>query len=475
MADKVEERDVAQAGLAGNVVASPENTILIVYGNKDPIHGFTISNDKVRKILVHESFFQRLPSMTLEINDIGTYFHSVGFQVGNSIFLTITPNIGTGVDVKPYIDAEFIIESIEHALDQDNNDYYYSIKCTFAAEKYLNDIFVWPKDDSGTELNTSKRFTSAEVLRACVTHAGLQCGLITITTNDSMPWLNASLCHADFAKKIVSHAWIADDDMPLMFVDKNGVVTYTSLNTLCDAATVSKFIQFSKYQKLHDETKGVSDNTKPSPYKTYESLRYANAGFLQNQGGYGIKAKIFNPYNLEKVSPDDFPVMVTKSVLVGGKPSINESCFRQKEFHDNGKDEKMRLGVISNKSQTQLENIRYNTTAFHFGETHEHYDYAPMHHESIKRAFYQQFAFMTIDTVNQPFVDPNGNPCILLGQRISIDPATVNNQQTIAAGDYLVAGLTHTFYTSSKYTILATCVSDGINGVNEVKQSKNTQ
>lgn len=475
MANKVEEMNAAQAGLISSSVASPENEIFVIYGNKDPDHGFPITNSKIRKILIHESFFQRLPAMTLFLNDIGTYFHDVGFQIGNSIFITITPNLNACVDVKPYVDTEFVIESIEYGLDQDNNDYCYIIKGTLAAEKYLNDIFVWPKDDSGMELNTSKTFTSTQVLKACVTHGGLKFGDLNLTTNDSMPWLNASLCHADFADKIVAHAWIAENDMPLMYIDKNGVVNYTSLNTLCDSANVSNFIQVSKYQKLHDETKGTEANSKPSPYKVYESLRFVNAGFLQNQGGYGIRAKIFNPYNKEKISKDNFPTMVTKTIIPAKKSSINEDCFREKEFHDTGKDNKLRLGIISNKSQTQLENIRYNTVAFHFDGTHEYYDYAPMHHESIKRAFYQQFVFMTIDTINQPFVDPNGNPTILLGQRVSIDPASVNNQQTIAAGDYLIVGLTHTFYTASKYTILATCVSDGINGISELKQTKNTQ
>ena len=474
MVDDVEQKDVAQAGLISQPVATIENNIFVIYGNKHPAHGFTISNDKIRKILVHESFFQRLPSMTLELNDVGTYFHSVGFQIGNSIFVSVTPSLDSGIDVKPYIDAEFIIESIEYALDQDNNSYYYILKCTLAAEKYLNDIFVWPKDDSGTMLNRSKAFTSTEVLRACISHAGLKF-TSSVDSNDTMPWLNASLCHADFADKIVSHAWISDDDMPLLYIDKNGLATYTSINKLCEGATVSNFIQVTTYQKLHDETKGTEENAKPTPYKAYESLRYVNAGFIQNQGGYGIKAKIFNPYNIEQINPIKFPVMVTKNLFTGKMPSLNETCFREKEFHDTGKDDKMRLGKISNKSQTQLENIRYNTVAFHFDGTHEYYDYAPMHHESIKRSFYQQFVFMTIDTVNQPFVDPKGEAIIRLGQRISIDPATVNNQQTIAAGDYIVAGLTHTFYTSSKYTIMATCVSDGINGVSEIKQSKNTQ
>ena len=477
MADKEEERDVSLAGRVSQSVATPDTKIEVIYGNKDPRHGFVITNSKIIKILVHESFFQRLPSMTLVLNDIGTYFHDVGFQIGNSIFLTITPDLGGTIDIKPYIDSEFRIESIEYGLDQDSNNYCYTIRCTLAAEKYLNDIFVWPKDDSGTLLNTSKIFSSAEVIRACMTHGGLLCDTMSFpTANDSMAWLNASLCHADFVDKIVEHAWISENDMPILYVDKSGTGHYTSLNTLCDAATVSNFIQKSKYQKLHDETKGVEENAKPVPYKVYDSLRYVNAGFLQNQGGYGIKTKIFDPRNEVGINPVDFPVMVTKIIPTTlKKPSINEFCFRSKEFHDTGKDNKLRLGVISNKSQTQLENIRYNTVATHFIETHEHYDYAPMHHASIKRAFYQQFVFMTIDTSFQPFVDPDGNPIILLGQRVSVDPASVNNQQTINAGDFLVVGLTHTFYTGRKYTIMASCVSDGINGIGEVKQSKNTQ
>ena len=97
----------------------------------------------------------------------------------------------------------------------------------------------------------------------------------------------------------------------------------------------------------------------------------------------------------------------------------------------------------------------------------------PQHHESIKRCFYQQFVFITLDTLNQPSYDTDSSQRVKLGTKININASSVASNHTIQSGNYLIVGITHSFYANGGYTILLSCVNDGINGIgNFRKESK---
>ena len=106
----------------------------------------------------------------------------------------------------------------------------------------------------------------------------------------------------------------------------------------------------------------------------------------------------------------------------------------------------------------------------HFKQTHENYDYAPQHNESIKRAFFQQFVSLTVDAVNQPDYDFDPLQMVYLGDKINVRVDTTYNPGTIQSGDYIVTGLVHNFYTKSNYTINIIAANDGINGVGQLKK-----
>ena len=106
----------------------------------------------------------------------------------------------------------------------------------------------------------------------------------------------------------------------------------------------------------------------------------------------------------------------------------------------------------------------------HFKQTHAHYDYAPQHNESIKRSFYQQFAFLTVDAVNQPDYEYEPQQKISLGDKITIRTDSVANQGSIQSGNFIVTSLLHTFFVNSNYTVIITGVNDGINGIGQLKK-----
>lgn len=443
--------------------ASVNNVIEVLYGSDDPKKAYQIPNAKISKIEIKESFFIKLPTMKLLLNDTGTFFNDVGFQIGNIINIKITPVIKNLDSIpKPYVNSKFVIQAINYYFEADKNNYIYEINGMYAAEKYLNDICVWPITEIDA-LNLDKQYTSEQALNLICTRGGLKfVSELKSAPDDNMAWLNSSLSYSEFVDKIVKHAWIADDDMPLMFVDKDGVAHYNSINNICNNSIKAVYIQNTLYDmKYRDKSK--FQLKKPSGYRTYNSVEFKNMGFIQNQGAYGIKTRIYNPYNAKELNLIEFtPFIPTNPAAV----TLNDVCLREKEFHDN----KIRIANISNKSPGQTDNFRYSFAKMHFKQTHAHYDYAPQHNESIKRSFYQQFAFLTVDAVNQPDYEYEPQQKISLGDKITIRTDSVANQGSIQSGNFIVTSLLHTFFVNSNYTVIITGVNDGINGIGQLKK-----
>jgi hypothetical protein len=363
---------------------------------------------------------------------------------------------------KPYVNSKFVIQAINYYFEADKNNYIYEIIGMYAAEKYLNDICVWPITEIDA-LNLDKQYTSEQALNLICTRGGLKfVSELKSAPDDNMAWLNSSLSYSEFVDKIVKHAWIADDDMPLMFVDKDGVAHYNSINNICDNSIKAVYIQNTLYDMKY-RNKSKFQLKKPSGYRTYNSVEFKNMGFIQNQGAYGIKTRIYNPYNAKELNLIEFtPFIPTNPAAV----TLNDVCLREKEFHDN----KIRIANISNKSPGQTDNFRYSFAKMHFKQTHAHYDYAPQHNESIKRSFYQQFAFLTVDAVNQPDYEYEPQQKISLGDKITIRTDSVTNQGSIQSGNFIVTSLLHTFFVNSNYTVIITGVNDGINGIGQLKK-----
>lgn len=475
------ENDIIDPSSAagGSPIGTIDCDIQLIYGSDKPEKGYIVPGDKIERIVVNESFFLPLPTMTISLNDSGMFFHNVNFQIGNMFYIKITPNLGDP-DLSPdaIIEAKVVIQAMEHIYDADRSDYLYKIHCMYGAERYINDICVWPKNDTqaGKTISINKSYTSREVLEGILTQAGLKfSAYLNSPVDDSMPWLNSNLTYQEFAKKIVEHAWIKNDDLPILYIDRTGTACYTSLNSLCSDVVIGNYIDATRYQKIYNTTNNSVE--KHDIYRVYNSVNLANYGFLQNNGGYNIKSCIFNPYNRKEMNLKSYPPMpfnVTNPSAV----SKNDICFRQKDFKDKGINEKgaPRLANISNRSATQGETCRYTTVATHYKQTHENYDFAPVHHASIRHAFFQQFAFMTIPVSDQPDYMANPKELLQLGDKIGIDFSTIANDTTVQTCNFIVTGLTHEFTFGTKYTIMATCVTDGIGGIGQLKkETKNTQ
>ena len=71
--------------------ASVNNVIEVLYGSDDIQKAYPIPTNKIDTIQIKESFFSKLPTLKLVLSDVGTLFNTVGFQIGYTINIKITP------------------------------------------------------------------------------------------------------------------------------------------------------------------------------------------------------------------------------------------------------------------------------------------------------------------------------------------------------------------------------------------------
>lgn len=436
--------------------------------------GYEISTQAISSITVKENMFAKLPTATIVFTDDGSIIHGGDFSVGEKLFLTITPGSDKDdVIYKPYLKCSFIIEDITYVLDPEHQIYNTTLNCIYDAEAYLCNVIRWPIENDLDVTNLERQFTSEAVLSDVCQAGGLKFSCeLEEEPDDKMTWINVNKTCSEFAQYIVEHAWIDDEDLPLLYVDVEGNAVYTSLNTLAEAPTRAQYMNTIKFQKKYEDKS--TNNDMPASYvRLYSSAVIYNVGHSLLNGAYGMKHYIYNPYNTEELSLVDFMTTNDNTEAV----TNNDFYSRYKVFWDQDPDafdpeeddvmpHAIRIGKVSNKSPGGIGTRRWYTSSTKFMETHEYFDYAKWHNKVLRDAWCQQVAYITVTTNEQMSLDADGQH-VHLGDKIEVDYSTVDVDTSLQSNKYIVGGITHFWSKGGAYTLKISCVSDGIGGKGE--------
>lgn len=444
-------------------VASQQSTIIeLYYGattdgeikNKQDC-GMPISQDSIAEIRLTESIFGTLPKLTIKIYDNGEWATTFAFRAGNNIRLRITPVDGNPDMLQnPYLDCFFTLEGVNTYMNQAAGKYIYELSCIYACETFINSVCTWPETEVMAKLKGYKK-TSKEVLQQLVEKAALKFNYrCPSDPTDKMLWLNKTLTYAKFAKHIIDHAWIGENDLPLMYINKNGQFVYDSLVRMCTQGISYSYMFEQNYNKLRQVNKNLT-------YKPYMDLLFYNLPYKAFDDGCTIQSVQYNPYNRSDIDTDkQKPQKVQDD---------QENSFRQYEFNGNG----TRLSNISNKSNKSLHLVnKREYSGIYFKELHEYYNVAPLHHKNIRNSFFTNFCYMTLNMDDQSDVKQNdpqakqedkkiAKTYINLGDKVYIDASDSKYTNKILSGEYIVSGLTHIWAPNHNYTILVQGVNDG--------------
>lgn len=418
-------------------------------------NGTLIPSEKVEKITLVEDIFGRLPRLTIKFSDNGiVWFHGQNFEAGAKIYISMYPHSEDDGDVpKPYISGVFAIQSYLTMSDPASNTCIYTLECILEAYAYLNKVCYWPLDE-GLPVQLEKTYSSSELVPLVAGQGGLKCSS-EVSSIDTMTWVNTNLTCCDFIKKILSHAWIADDDAPIFYIDREGMAHYTSLRTLSKAPTKATYVDGIKYNKEQN-----ADGTWNEYKRTYHDVMIDNRSYYSHETANTGISYVYNPW-----TPVDIPAPVIYSTEVVLKAPLKSATSYRYYTTEAGKRQPFFNGV----SNITSGNIRYVSNDISFKQNHMWYDAAAIHNKNVVGSFFQYFAHMTVNMFTQVTNNPSDIKHASLGDRININFDSINYKDSVETGDFLVASIIHTIENMTSYTTMLTCVRDTVPAV--VKRS----
>jgi len=421
--------------------------------------GELIPQDSILEIRLTETIFGTLPKLTIKLYDNGEWANTFAFRAGNNIRVSITAVNGNPDQLStPYVDCFFTLEGINYIIDQAACKYIYELSCIYACEKFINEVCTWPHTEIMAKFKSYKK-TSKDVLKEVVEETSLKFAYkCPSDPSDNMLWLNKTLTYAKFAKHIMDHAWLSENDLPMMYVNKNGQFVYDSLNRLTSQEPKTRYIFEQNYVKLRQVDKNIIS-------KPYVDIDFYNVPYKAFDDGCTIQASQYNPYNRSEIDTDKQKPQKVQDEQV--------MSYRQYEFNGNG----TRLSNISNKSAKSINLLnKRQYCGIYFKELHEYYNIAPLHHKNIRNAFFTNFCYMVLNMDDQTDIKEN-NPqakkedkehaisFINLGDMIHIDASDSKYKNEILSGNFIVSGLTHLWAPNSNYSLIVQGVNDGTNNL----------
>lgn len=473
MPNKVAAFSTQKGGSAKYNYAEETYTIRL----NDPDEGTLIPTDIITTLTINEDLFSLLPTFSLQICDKGAFFSGFNVKNGDILYIKITPNIDSKDEPLPYIDSAFCIQSITCVPDLSTNTYNYNIVGIYNAQNYLNQVTTYPKTSDLSYIERDEK-TSSEAIHEVLDDTTLsfnnQC-----TPQDNSLWINCNDTRSQFIEKIVKHAWVGEDDAPLIYTDRNGQTYYTSIKYLAEKKKLCKFENIKYYYE-----KIKPDGPEELTMLFGDSSFLHAAGPILNQGGYKIREAYYSPYNFTKLFDDDitysdfnFNDFITELLLASGDIDIVDTLigqimenitlgkYRMVEYTQNTP----YLASISNKAASQIDNVsKYIDCGMYFQDYHSHYDLAPSHNEMIRRSFFQNFINMTVDVHRLPIEFKNNKCRPVLSDKVYIDFSTMASIDKIHSGNYIVCGIKHNFRANQAYTMEMKCVTDGTFGLGAV-------
>jgi hypothetical protein len=448
----------------------------------DPKEGRLISAQGIKEIVIEENIFSLLPTIRIEIEDQGSYFAGYNIKNGDKIYFIVTPVVANeGEDPTPYVDSVYAVQNVSCVPSLEGSNYQYVIIGIYDAQSYLNEVASYPKTtiDSLLFQNTKR---SDEAIQEVLDDTTLKLSK-KIEGSDKGLWLNCRKTRAQFIEKIIEHAWIDEDDAPLIYTNLNGESVFTSVKTM---AKQKKLCTFTNVKNYIESLQGSSTQREDLEYP-FTSVQFLHAaGPILNQGGYKVRANYYTPYNLLSlfdldIAPKDIDVVeLLKDLAAQG--NLDPMAIVDAQIADKKTVGKFREAVYqqdepyiasrSNKASSQIDRLTKNIDAgIYFKEYHNHYDVAPVHNEMIRRSFFQNFINMTVDVHRLPKEYQTAKCRPVLGDKVNLDFSTADSVDKIHTGNYIVAGISHHFKAFQSYTLDVKCVTDGTYGMGILEQN----
>lgn len=445
------------------IFGNPQIELKVYYGSDDLKKAIIeIPKVTVKAITLTEGIYESLPHMSIIVEDTGNFFHNISFDIGEYMYVSITPKFpNPDIITYPYLEVKYKIVGLKQIVSPKKTaSYTYEIFTVFPAEEYLNSTFIWP-DDTLDPTNLWRMYTSVDLLRRVVPKCGLKFSNLTgMPTFDIMTWYNYNKTFQEFIDYVLDHAWLGDDDAPMFYINRYGQGCLDSIKSMKSKASLATYMNDSLYRKKYAKeiaaAKKQNSKANDLPYKRLFNIKFetTNLGYYQNTGAYGAETSVYCPMNMAStVNP-----LILKPVLLKLKEVIYEDFENRKAT--SSVPPQPYVGNVSNFSN-QIGNKRYRSQEFAFVGNHMNFDVAPLHNNNLVKSFPQLFAYITIDSTKQLSKDAKTESRPDIGDKITIDFSTINNDKSSNIGEYIIGGIVHHWEAGTGYSQTLCCISDG--------------
>jgi hypothetical protein len=433
------------------------NIVVLYDYNEKEKSGVLIPTEKLLSFTLNENIFGTLPRLHISFFDDGLYFRKINFVIGKKLYIKVTPRPVEGMKLDmtpaPYIESVFTIQDVQSTF-QPNIRYNYTLDCTYGSMAFLGKICFWPKKITPLDV-TPEFLSSKEVLMQVAADAGFDKPSCQFTNEplDKMNWLSTNYTYEQFIKKIISHAWLGEDDAPFYYIDKDGKFYLSSLRTCGEKSVVGRYVEITRLHQMK-----ADKDTTVSNYRGYNEGTIQNMGFVANDGGNAAGTYVFNPMHTPIMDPKTLaPVIMLKPIA--GAFDIPKHYRKYTTDPNTGSF----ITGIDNRAASTVANMKYLNNATHFMENHQYYDIAPGHNKALIRRFFQIFASIMYNTNTQTLKDYEPSQRVKLTDKINIDFSGLAQTNTsVHSGDYIVATLTHAWANGGAYSINIVGVRDTI-------------
>lgn len=431
-----------------------------IYYKDDSSDAAKIDPNIIQSIEIKESILTLFASMDLVLTDSGSWYYQYLLNNNDPLIVKITniPNGERDSESDYFINARFSITNVTIVPHHGTGNIVYEIHCIYEAGSALNNIVTYPEDNALNSLVYLKR-NSWEVIQDVLMNTSFGFSK-EISTNDLSYWINPNMTIKDFLNKVIDHAWIDQNDAPLLYGDKDGTIHLTSIQKLAGGEVKHNLAghNLSDKQKL-----------------LYSQYKFINAAAsVLNKGGYSVNYSGYNPYNKHSQMDEVFEsdgilgkVGDALSILLGNKEPAEGIRNVNLATPDTV------LANVSSKSRSYYQNVGTNYDGgMHFTELHDYYEIAPLHNEQFRRSFFQSFAKVLITTNQQQMDMTKLSNRPKLGDKVFIDFSSADYTDKIHTGEYIVIANQINYIKDQPMTFWTTCVTDGYysNGEDIVKK-----
>jgi len=388
------------------------------------LNGLKVPTKNIQKIVIREWVFDTICTLDLTIMDGGIYTEMSPLYDESPISLTLSKNDGSEMIVMDFVVNDYESERINVdggglyiirmvALQKTNNFFYPQYSRYFNGMSSKDVVKQIASENEGIKFDSN------------------------VEANDSQHWYQIALTNFDMIKHISKRAYIQQEDLPIIYMDRSSTLNYKSLKTSCKSP-----VKFNAYCDDLLALDGGNDSSTKDRYEQYKKTNKEECLFYRTSTsqksiastnnkdmGYGIDMTYFDHKNFYRY------VMNFKFAPLTKYANVNKNNYNH-----------------------LTQSLTFNTI---HKNTHSNYMVANLQNQYIKNVFFNGHL--------QLIMAPNSNlklmdiVNVIIPDIVSSKVSGNSSVDRVNSGLYIVGGIMHDIQKDGFYSMVVTLFRNGVN------------